>query len=109
MTEISKTDDPTETVQGYVMDVACVRKSPQRELVERSQAHTRDCALMGHCAESGFALISETGQIALLDDHATLMIVDIVRQSRNDHGIKVQVTRNKQGEKMETSRVEEIS
>jgi hypothetical protein len=98
----------SETLNGYVMDAACVRKSPRRELMERAKVHTRDCGLTGHCAESRFVLIDETGAIALLDDAATLMVVDAIRRSERSHGIKLRARRDREGETMRTSRVEEI-
>ncbi|MGB3760721.1 MAG: hypothetical protein WBA07_30845 [Rivularia sp. (in: cyanobacteria)] len=70
-------NDCTETLQGYVVDIICIRKYPQNETVERARAHKRDCALAGHCAESGFGLIDEEGKVALLDPKATLQVRSI--------------------------------
>ena len=101
-------NETTETIEGYIIDVACVRKSPRQQLFERAQRHSRDCALMGHWAESGFALVTENGQVAILDSEATLMILDLGRRSPKSQSIKAQVTRQPADEKMETVRVEEI-
>ena len=48
-----------EVLEGYVVDQACLRKYPQDELLERSRVHTTECALMGHCMESGYGLVNE--------------------------------------------------
>ncbi|MDS0260955.1 hypothetical protein NDI56_16255 [Haloarcula sp. S1CR25-12] len=34
----------TETVESYVMDVGCIRKTARDELLEQARVHTRDCA-----------------------------------------------------------------
>lgn len=59
-----------ETVEGYVIDIACLRKYPSSQWLERARVHTRQCAMMGHCVESGYALVDEGGA-ALLGDEAT--------------------------------------
>ncbi len=99
----------TETLQGYVVDIICIRKYPQNEMVERARAHTRDCALAGHCAESGFGLIDEEGRVVLLDPKATLQVVKEIRNSQRNRGIKLQVKREMQtGGEMGTIEVKEV-
>ncbi|MBV6627828.1 MAG: hypothetical protein KI793_33715 [Rivularia sp. (in: Bacteria)] len=99
----------TETLQGYIVDIICIRKYPQNETVERARAHKRDCALAGHCAESGFGLIDEEGRVALLDPKATLQVLEKIRNSPRNRGIKLQVKREMEtGGEMGTVEVEEI-
>ncbi len=101
--------DCIETLEGYVVDIICIRKYPQNETVERARAHSRDCALAGHCAESGFGLIDEEGRVALLDPKATLQVVEEIRNSDRNRGIKLQVKREMQtGGEMETIEVKEV-
>ena len=45
-----------EIVEGYVVDLACLRRYPQKEYTARATEHTTECALMGHCVESGYGL-----------------------------------------------------
>lgn len=52
-----------ETIEGSVVNLACVRKYPRAERVERARSHIKQCALMGHCLESGYALVDD-------DDHS---------------------------------------
>ena len=101
--------DCIETLEGYVVDIICIRKYPQNEMVERARAHSRDCALAGHCAESGFGLIDEEGRVALLEPKATLQVVEEIRNSDRNRGIKLQVKREMQtGGEMGTIEVKEI-
>lgn len=71
----------TENLEGYVVDIICLRKYPQDELLERAKVHTRKCSLAGHCTESGFGLVDEKGQISLLDPHSTPQLLDAIVSS----------------------------
>lgn len=86
----------------------CVRKYPRGGLVDCAREHTRRCALMGHCVESGYALIDDQDRMTLLDAKATLLIVAALEDSERDHGIRLRATREAQGHEMETSAVEEV-
>ena len=97
-----------ETLEGYVVDLACIRKYPQGELLARARAHTRDCALMGHCVESGYGLVDETGRTAALDAAATPLVVEAVQRGDRDRGIRLRATRERRGEEMHTTRVEAV-
>ena len=99
----------SETLDGYVIDVACVRKYPQAELAGRARAHTRKCVLMGHCIESGYALVSDDGRLMLLDDDATPLVVDAVQKSERQRGIRLRVERSTREDEMHTSHVREVT
>ena len=96
-----------EILEGYVVDVACIRKFPQAEVAERARVHSRECCLMGHCVESGYGLVDDKGQVALLDADATPRIAEAVRSSHREKGIRVRIERERDGESMKTRRVEE--
>ena len=102
------TETAEETLEGYVVDIACVRKYPRDELLDRAREHTKNCALMGHCVESGYGLVDDDGNIALLDAKATPKVVDAIERSRRDRGVKLRATREMHDKEMETQRVEEI-
>jgi len=101
--------DPNETLEGYVVDLICLRKYPADEYVERAKEHTKACALDGHCVESGFGLVSHDGRVALLDPPATPRVLDAVRASDREAGIRLRVTREQDGGEMQTATVEEIT
>ncbi len=98
----------TETLEGYVVDTACIRKYPRQEIGQRAADHTVRCALMGHCVESGYGLVDDDGRIALLDASATPLVVDALKRSDRDHGIRLRAHRQMAGEEMETQSVEEM-
>ena len=97
-----------EILEGWVVDQACLRKYPQYELAERSSAHRKACAMMGHCIESGYGLVDHAGRVALLEPASTPAVLTTIRCSSNERGIRLRVTREADGEQMRTTRVEEI-
>ncbi|MFC7139960.1 hypothetical protein ACFQMA_08950 [Halosimplex aquaticum] len=98
----------TETVEGYVMDAGCIRKNARDELLENARSHTRDCALMGHCVESGYGIVTEDDRVTMLDPEATPAVVNVVEASGRDKGIRLRVTREERDSAMETTDVTEI-
>ena len=71
----------TEILSGYVVDIICLRLYPQNELLERAKVHTRKCSLAGHCTESGFGLVDEDDQVALLDPRGTPQLLNAIVSS----------------------------
>lgn len=98
----------SETLEGYVIDIACVRKNSRGELQENAETHTRECALTGHCIESGYALVTDNDELVLLDESATPDIVDVMKHSEKDQGHRVQVTREPEDDEFTTTSVEEV-
>lgn len=99
----------TEEFEGYVVDIACIRKYAQTDLAERARAHSRECALMGHCIESGYGLVSDDGAVRLLEPSATPAVVEAVQHSTKERGIKLKAHRERQDESMHTTSIDEVS
>lgn len=97
-----------ETWAGYVIDITCVRKSPSADLIDRASAHTTACGLMGHCIESGFALIDYDGGVHLLEPDATTDVVRELLRTGVDEGLRLQVTRELDGHEMRTVDVQPV-
>lgn len=74
------------SVEGFVVDIACLRRYLPQEYLERARAHTSDCALMGHCVESGCGLVGEDGELRLLDTHPTTMVVERLAEGDGGRG-----------------------
>ena len=82
-----------ETAEGWVLDIACLRKYPRDEYAERARAHTTSCSMMGHCLESGYALVDPDGRVTLLDPKATAPVLDALRRSDREAGVWLRVRR----------------
>lgn len=94
-----------ETLTGHVVDIACLRRYPETEYAARARRHTADCALMGHCVESGYALVDDAGVAHLLDTHATPLVVAALHASSADRGVQLTVDRRNDDGEMVTHRV----
>lgn len=97
-----------EVLEGYVVDQACLRKYPQNELLERARVHTTECALMGHCIESGYGLVNEAGRPLLLEPASTTQVVDALRGTEQERGVRLRATREMQEEEMRTTQVNQV-
>ena len=97
-----------ETLEGYVIDNGCVRKNARDDLLEAARTHTKECALMGHCVESGYSVVNEGEGMAMLDAAATTRVVHAVEESDRDEGIRLRVEREREDDEMETVSVEEV-
>lgn len=98
-----------ETLVGYLMDIACVRKAPSTELLDRASVHTTECALMGHCIESGFALIDDEGRVHLLEPAATTDVVRELLGTDVDQGLQLRVIRERDVHEMHTVDVHTVA
>lgn len=99
----------SETLEGYVIDVGCIRKNSRDELLEKARTHTRECALMGHCIESGYGIVTKDDRLTVLDSEATPKVVDEVEASDTQSGIRLRVQRERSDEAMETTDVREVT
>lgn len=97
-----------ETVEGHVIDVGCIRKNAREDLREKARTHSRECALMGHCVESGYGIVTDDDRLTVLDAEATPSVVDVVEDSDTDEGIRLRVRRERRDGEMATTGVEEV-
>ena len=97
--------DDGERWAGYVVDVACLRKYPAAEYGTRASEHPTECALMGHCIESGYGLVDDTGTVHLVDTHATGQVVDALTSTDQERGLRLIVERRMEDGEMVTSHV----
>lgn len=61
---------------------------------------------MGHCVESGYGLVDETGRVHLLDTHATPRVVAVLQQTEIDCGIRLRAERENDHGERRTAHVE---
>lgn len=102
-------DKTDETVEGYLLDVGCLRGYAREETLDRARQHRRDCLLMGHCIESGYAVVSDDDRVTVLDSEATHRVLEIARTTAKAEGIKVRAQRTRRDGQMETIAIEEIA
>lgn len=98
-----------ETFEGYLMDVECIRTKPRGDLGKEAEKHTRECALMGHCMESGYGLVDDDGRVLILESEITPDVVEIIEATDRERGIRLRVNRQEEDGEMRTTHVEEVS
>lgn len=98
-----------EVLEGYIVDLSCLRKYPQKELFQRARTHSKECALMGHCLESGYGVVDENAGLTVLDSKATPQVFDAVRKCEQKQGIRLQIVRELKEGEMQTRSVQLIS
>ena len=91
---------------GWVVDLACLRRYPTGEYLDRARTHSTDCALMGHCVESGYGLVQDDNTVIPLDTAATRQIVAVLSETGDRQGIRLVVHREQRDSEMVTSGVE---
>ena len=64
---------------------------------------------MGHCVESGYAVVDDDGTAHLLDTHATTHVVAALRETATARGVHLVVERRRRDQEMVTESVEEQS
>ena len=98
--------DDQEVLEGYLVDLACLRRYPEKETLQRAEVHTTECALMGHCVESGYGLVDNEGNIHPLDNHATPLVVHALKESDQKQGVQLRARREMKDQEMQTVDVE---
>lgn len=63
---------------------------------------------MGHCIESGYGLVDESGQLQLVGSEGTAPVLEAIRRSPRDRGIRLRVHRRREGEEMHTTSAETV-
>ena len=94
-----------EILEGYVVDIICLRHMPASQYSEQAKEHTTACALMGHCMESGYGLVGEQNKLVVLDPKATPWVVALLKRTDQEKGVRLKVEREEKDSEMETTKV----
>lgn len=97
-----------EVVDGYVVDLACLRRYRRDEYTQRASMHTTECALMGHCIESGYGLVGDNNALVPLDTESTPHVVAAL-QAAGETGVRLRVRRVSVDGEMQTRSAEALS
>lgn len=77
-----------ESVEGILMDNMCMGKFEAKGF-DAAKMHTRDCALMGPCKASGFAIIQADGKVVKLDDNGNKLAIAALEDSDKEKDLQV--------------------
>ena len=79
-----------EKVEGYLMDKACSAKVA-KEGVDAAKTHTKDCALMPNCKDSGYGVVTADGKFLKFDKDGDRMAAKVLGFTSRKDNIKVTV------------------
>ena len=94
-----------EVLEGYVVDIICLRHMSPSQYTEQAKKHTTTCALMGHCVESGYGLVGDNNKLVVLDPKATPWVVALLKKTDMEKGVRLKVEREENEKEMETVKV----
>ena len=77
-----------ESVDGILMDNMCMGKFEAKGF-DAAKMHTKDCALMGPCKESGFAIIQQDGTVVKLDAKGNKLALAALEASDKEKDLQV--------------------
>jgi type 1 fimbria pilin len=98
----------TIKLKGYVIDNACSTRAKSENGVEKVKAHSIKCAQMPNCAKSGYAVVTEEGKLYKLDDAGNAKVADILKATKVDKGLQVDVEGTVDGDTVKIKTISEV-
>jgi len=86
-----------ETVEGYLIDKACSAKVVEKG-AEAAKAHTKDCALMPSCKDSGYGVVTADGKFLKFDKDGDGMAAKVLGFTSRKDKLKVTVNGEVKGD-----------
>jgi hypothetical protein len=91
------------TLSGDIVDNMCASSQKPEELAGFIKAHTKQCALMPSCVESGYSIFVD-GKLVKFDKASNAKIEEFLK--KEDSKLQVKVTANKVGEELSLISIE---
>ena len=100
--------DKTVKVSGYLIDNACGGAHVNdANFGERVKKHSKSCALMPPCVESGYAVYSE-GKLYKFDQDGNKSVADLLKDTETKSGIMVAVEGTLDGDTLHVTKLMEV-
>jgi hypothetical protein len=77
--------------EGILIDKMCSMKA-EKEGQSAAAMHTRDCALMEACQQSGYGVFTADGKFLPLDEAGNAKAVSALKASKKKDNLRVKVT-----------------
>lgn len=91
------------TLKGDIIDNMCAGTKTQLELSEFIKTHTKQCALMPNCVESGYSIFTD-GALYKFDKESNAKIQEFLR--RDESRLQVVITAEKVGDELNLVAIE---
>ena len=90
------------TLKGYLVDRECSSGIIEQG-AEAAAEHDRSCALMEICRQSGFGLLTASGDFVIFDDAGNDKAVAALESASKDKDYKISVSGNRQGDEIQVA------
>ena len=84
-------------LEGYLVDQMCSGEVMTKG-ANAAKGHTRDCALMDHCRESGYGVLTSEGKYLKFDAQGNKRAVQALKASKKKDDLRVRVSGEVNGE-----------
>lgn len=99
----SAAGDETVTLTGTIIDNMCAGEQSPEQLGDFITTHQKSCALMPHCAASGYAIFAD-GKLTKFDADSSIKVEEFL--NKDDSKLAVVVTAKKIGEELNLVSIE---
>ncbi|MGH9721448.1 MAG: hypothetical protein ACRD8O_14660 [Bryobacteraceae bacterium] len=90
--------------EGFLVDKACSDKAV-KDGYKVAGAHSKDCALMDGCADSGFGILTADNRYLLFDTAGSKKAVAAIKASSKKDNFKVKVSGKVDGSTIKVSKI----
>ena len=90
------------TLEGYLVDRECSSGIIEQG-AEAAAEHDRSCALMEICRQSGFGILTASGDFVIFDDAGNDKAVSALESASKDKDYKIRVSGKRQGDEIQVA------
>ncbi|SRR5690348_6943550 len=100
--------DKAIKISGYLIDNACAGAHvKEANFAERVKKHSKSCALMPPCVESGYAVYAD-GKLYKFDKDGNQSAADLLKDTETKSGIMVAVEGTLDGDTLHVTKLTEV-
>lgn len=88
----SKASAKPQTMNGYLVDVACSSENAEKPKADFGAKHSKRCLQMPECEESGYALLTADNKVIKFDKESNESAKKFIAATNHDKNWKVAVT-----------------
>ena len=90
------------TLEGYLVDRECSSGIIEQG-AEAAAEHDRSCALMEICRQSGFGILTASGDFVIFDDAGNDKAVSALESASKDKDYKIRVSGAREGDEIQVA------
>ena len=88
----SEKNSKTQTINGYLVDVACARENATNPQPGFAAKHDKGCLQMPECVQTGYAILTEDNRILKLDKQSNETAKNLIANTDKKDNWKVTAT-----------------